>query len=132
MPAPEILLLDTVRIDGSDFPVMVQRTVPGRPLGEVIDHLSERQRHDVLVEIGGLIARINGIQIDDERDWPTAMAAELANRRAARDKILAAGFSTPQFDQMLELLEGIRPRLSLRAMGAVPWRPQPEAHLRDR
>ena len=40
VPAPEILLLDTVRLDGSDFPVMVQRTVPGRPLGEVINRLS--------------------------------------------------------------------------------------------
>ncbi len=106
VPAPEILLLDTVRIDGSEFPVMVQRTVPGRPLGEVINLLSERQRHDVLAEIGGLIARINGVHVDDERDWPTAMAADLANRHAERDKILAGGFSAPQFDRMLDLLEG--------------------------
>ena len=106
VPVPEILLLDTVRIDGSDFPVMVQRTVPGRPLGDVVHHLSQRQRHDVLVEIGGLMARINGIHLDDERDWPTAMAADLADRRAARERILAGGFSAPQFDQMLNLLEG--------------------------
>lgn len=106
VPAPEILLLDTVRIDGSEFPVMVQRTVPGRPLGEVIDRLSERQRHAVLAEIGGLIARINGIQVEAERDWPTAMAAELANRRAGRDKILAGGFSAQEFDRMLDLLDG--------------------------
>jgi len=44
VPAPEILLLDSVRIDGIEFPVMVQRTISGRPLAEVIDRLSERQR----------------------------------------------------------------------------------------
>jgi Ser/Thr protein kinase RdoA (MazF antagonist) len=106
VPAPEILLLDTVRIGGSEFPVMVQRTVPGRPLGEVISRLSERQRHDVLAEIGGLIARINGVHVDDERDWPTAMDGVLADRHAARDKVLAGGFSAAQFDRMLDLLEG--------------------------
>jgi Ser/Thr protein kinase RdoA (MazF antagonist) len=106
VPAPEILLLDTVRIDGSEFPVMVQRTVPGRPLDEVFNRLSQPQRHDVLVEIGGLTARINGIGVDDERDWPTAMAAVLADRHAARDKVLAGGFSAAKFDRMLDLLEG--------------------------
>ncbi|MBM7787854.1 phosphotransferase family protein [Tenggerimyces flavus] len=105
VPAPEILLHEMVGIDGSEFPVMVQRTVPGRPLGEIVDSLSERQRHDVLVEIGELIARINGVQVDDERDWPTAMSADLADRRAARDLMLAGGFSADQFDRMLELLE---------------------------
>lgn len=106
VPTPEILLLDTVRIDGSEFPVMVQRSVPGRPLADVVDGLSERQWHDVLAEIGGLIARLNGIHVDDERDWPTAMAAELADRHADRDKILAGGFSAPQVDRLLDLLEG--------------------------
>ncbi|GAA5033710.1 phosphotransferase family protein [Actinopolymorpha pittospori] len=106
VPAPEILLLDTVRIDGTEFPVMVQRTVPGRPLAEVVTSLSERQRHDVLAEIGGLIARISGVHVNDERDWPTAMAAELADRRSERDQVLAGGFSAAQFDQMLDLLEG--------------------------
>jgi Ser/Thr protein kinase RdoA (MazF antagonist) len=106
VPAPEILLLDTVRIDGSEFPVMVQRTVPGRPLGEVINRLSQRQRHEVLVEIGGLIARLNKIHVDGERDWPTAMAAVLADRHAARANVLAGGFSAPECDRMLDLLEG--------------------------
>lgn len=106
VPVPEILLLDTVRVDGSEFPVMVQRTVPGRPLGEVVDRLPERQRHEVLFEIGGLTARINGIGVDDERDWATVMAAELADRYAGRHKIGAAGFSAAQFDRMLHLLEG--------------------------
>ncbi|MEQ4204099.1 aminoglycoside phosphotransferase family protein [Actinopolymorpha sp. B17G11] len=106
VPGPEILLHDTVRIDHSEFPVMVQRTMPGRPLAEVVNRLSERQRHDVLAEIGGLIARINGVPVDDGRDWTTVMAAELVDRRAQRDQILAGGFSAAQFDRMLDLLEG--------------------------
>lgn len=106
VPVPEILLLDTVRIDGSELPVMVQRAVPGLPFGEVIDGLSERQRADVLTEIGRLIARINAIHVEDERDWPTMMAAVLADRYAERDKILAAEFSAPRFDRILDLLEG--------------------------
>ncbi|SDS63861.1 Ser/Thr protein kinase RdoA involved in Cpx stress response, MazF antagonist [Actinopolymorpha singaporensis] len=106
VPVPEILLLDTARIDGTEFPVMVQRTVPGRPLSDVINQLAERQRHDVLVEIGGLIARINGINVEDEPDWQTAMAADLAHRYANRDKIIDGGFSPAQFDRMLDLLQG--------------------------
>ncbi|MFD2081690.1 phosphotransferase family protein [Actinopolymorpha cephalotaxi] len=106
VPVPEILLLDTVRIDGAELPVMVQRTVPGRPLGDVIDGLSRRQRHDVLTEIGELIARINGIDVEHPLDWPTAMSADLANRQANRDRILAGGFSAPEFDRMLGLLQG--------------------------
>jgi Ser/Thr protein kinase RdoA (MazF antagonist) len=104
VPAPEVLLLDTVRVEGAEFPAMVQRAVPGRPLGEVIDRLSERQRHDLLAELGGLMARINGIQIDEECDWPAAIAAELADRAANRDKIIAGGFSAPQLDRILDLL----------------------------
>ncbi|GAB3911732.1 hypothetical protein GCM10011575_48210 [Microlunatus endophyticus] len=105
-PGPEILLLDTVRIDDVEFPVMVQRAVAGRPLGEVIDRLSERQRNDVLAEIGSLIARISQVPVDGRCDWPTAMAAELAHLYAARDKILAGGFEASEFDRIMDLLEG--------------------------
>jgi Ser/Thr protein kinase RdoA (MazF antagonist) len=83
---------------------MVQRTVPGKPLSELIDHLSERQRHEILTDLGGLIARINGIQVDDECDWPTVIAAEVAHRAANRDKIIAGGFSESEHDGILALL----------------------------
>lgn len=106
VPAPEILLLDTVRIDGSEFPAMVQRTVAGRPLGEVIDQLSEWQRHIVLAEIGGLIARMNQILVDDDRDWSSTMAADLVDLRTERGQVLAGGFSSSEFDRMVDLLEG--------------------------
>ncbi len=104
VPAPEVLLLDTVRVDGAEFPAMAQRTVPGRPLDKIIDHLSERQRHDVLTELGGMTARINGIQVDEECDWPAKITAELADRAASRDKIISAGFSASQVDRIFGLL----------------------------
>ncbi|MEQ4209499.1 aminoglycoside phosphotransferase family protein [Actinopolymorpha sp. B9G3] len=106
VPVPEILLLETVQMDGSEFPVMVQRTVPGRPLGDVVDRLSMRQRHGVLVEIGGLIARMNAVAVHDGPDWPTVMGTELARRYEDGDKILAAGFTVPEFDRMLDLVDG--------------------------
>lgn len=106
VPVPQILLFDTVQVDGRAFPVMVQSAVPGRPLGEVIDRLSDQQRHGVLHEIGELMARINANPADSDLDWSTAMAAGLRDRYAERDEILAGGFSTAEFDRMLDLLEG--------------------------
>ena len=106
LPVPEVLLLDTVRMDGAEFPVMVQRRVPGQPLAEVIDRLSQRQRDQLLSELGALIARLSQVPVDGRLDWPTAMATELADRYADRNKILAGGFSGPEFDRMLGLLEG--------------------------
>lgn len=107
VPVPEILLLDTIDTDGARFPVMVQRTVPGRPLGELIDGLSERQRHDVLIELGELIARINGVHVDEGRNWLTTTAAGLAELQTKRDQIvLASSVSAPEFDRVLDLLQG--------------------------
>jgi Ser/Thr protein kinase RdoA (MazF antagonist) len=106
VPVPEILLLETVQTAGSEFPVMVQRTVPGRPLGDVVDRLPMRTRHEVLVEIGGLMARMNGVPVHDGPDWLTAMGTELARRHEDRDKVLAAGFTVREFDHMLSLLDG--------------------------
>lgn len=60
----------------------------------------------MLSEIGGLIARLNEVVVDGRFDWPTEMAAELADRYTERDKIITGGFSGSEFDQMLDLLEG--------------------------
>ena len=89
-----------------EFPVMVQRTVPGRPLGEVINRLSRAATARCARRDRRTGRPTQRDPVDDERDWPTAMAADLADRHAERDKILAGGFSAPQFDRMLDLLEG--------------------------
>jgi Ser/Thr protein kinase RdoA (MazF antagonist) len=106
VPAPEILLLDTIDVSGREFPVMVQRTVPGRPLSEVIDRFSEQQVRQVLTQLGELIARLNGIRVESELDWPTVMSAGLADRSAHRDQVLAGGFSATEFDLIMDLLAG--------------------------
>ncbi|MFC7622107.1 phosphotransferase family protein [Microlunatus sp. GCM10028923] len=116
VPAPEILLLDTVEVGGREFPVMVQRAAVGRPLGEVIDRLSAQQLRDVLIELGELIARLNEVPVDHESDGPTAMAAALAHRQAERGQVLAAGFSASEFDQLIELLSEY-----VRDVPAEPW-----------
>lgn len=103
VPAPEILLLDTVRIDGADFPVMVQRSVPGRPLTHVYDALSARRRHQVLFEIGELIARLNGVPA--EVDWAADIRSEVAKRRTECELVLAGGFSAAEFERMIGLLD---------------------------
>lgn len=106
VPAPEILLLDTIDVGGGQFPVMVQRTVSGRPLSEVIDRLSGQQSREVLIHLGELMARLNGIRLEGDLDGPTAMAAALAQRTAEHDQVLAAGFSATEFDRIMELLAG--------------------------
>lgn len=105
VPAGEVLLLAGVHVDGTDFPVMVQRAVPGRPLGEVIGELSIEQRRDVLTEVGRLIARLGAITLDCPYDWRAATTASLAAQRAAQDGILDAGFTRTEVRAMFGLLE---------------------------
>lgn len=103
VPGPEVLLLDTVSLDGRDFPVMVQRAVPGLPLSDVYDGLTTRQRRAVLFEVGELIARLN--RVPARADWTTNTRAQVAKRRAERELIVAAGFTNVEFSQMINALE---------------------------
>lgn len=106
VPTGEVLLLDSIHLDGTDFPVMVQRAVPGQPLSEVIGGFSIEQRYDVLSEVGRLIARLSAITVDRPSDWTTVMAASFAAQRANQPLILDAGFTVAQARGMFELLEG--------------------------
>lgn len=103
MPAPELLLVDTVVIDGTAFPVMVQRVVPGRALVELYDELGQDQRHRVLVQIGRMIAGLTGIPVDG--DWTAGTASEVAKRRAERALVITAGFSDHEVDQLMTALD---------------------------
>lgn len=105
VPVPEILLLDTIDVDGSPFPVMVQRTVPGRPLGKVVDRLTARQRYDVLAEVGDLIARLNGVDVNDGASWLSTARADLADLATERHLItFTSGVTTTEFDRTVNLL----------------------------
>lgn len=106
VPTGEVLLLDSLHLDGAEFPVMVQRAVPGRPLSDVIGELSPEQRHGVLREIGRLLARLSMITIDRPSDWATTLAATLAARRADQRLLLNAGFTAVRVRRVVDLLEG--------------------------
>lgn len=102
VPGPEVLLVDLVTIDGEDFPVMVQRAVPGRPLGQMWAILDADQRYAALVEVGEIIARLG--QVPAPGDWAARTKAEVDDRRAERNLVLAAGFTPTEFDQMFAAL----------------------------
>jgi len=103
VPAPEVLLLDTLRIDDGSFPVMVQRTVPGLPLGAVYDTLATQQRQQVLGEIGDLIARLSHLPMD--ADWVPGTSSGIVTRQGDRDRVVAGGFPPGEFDRMIGLLQ---------------------------
>lgn len=105
VPTGEVLLIDTIGVEGAEYPVMVQRAVPGRPLREVIGELTSDQRHSALREVGQLIGRLNEITLDRPDVWTTAMAAGLGAQRADQALILEAGFTQAQTRGMFELLE---------------------------
>ena len=108
VPTGEVLLLDTVRVEDMEYPVMVQRAVPGRPLSDRIGGLTLDQRHAVLHEVGQLLGRLNAITVDRPGVWATAMAADLRAQRAQRADqalIVDAGFTVTQARGMFELLD---------------------------
>ncbi|WP_168207370.1 phosphotransferase family protein [Microlunatus elymi] len=104
VPGPEILLLDQVRIDATDYPVMVQRGVPGRALIETYGTLTREQRRRSLSELGSLIARLNSLRAD--ADWRDGFRTEIGNRRDERAAVLSAGFGSDEFAAMITALEG--------------------------
>jgi aminoglycoside phosphotransferase (APT) family kinase protein len=60
-PVPEILLVDTLSLDGDEREVMVQRAVPGRPLSDVQDALSRDELAHVWAQAGEALARIHSV-----------------------------------------------------------------------
>lgn len=103
VPGPEVLLVDLVTIDGEDFPVMVQRAVPGRPLGQMWAILDADQRYAALVEVGEIIARLG--QVPAPGDWAARTRAEVEERRTERNLVLTAGFTATEFDNMFAALD---------------------------
>jgi aminoglycoside phosphotransferase (APT) family kinase protein len=60
-PVPEILLVDTIALDGDERDVMVQRAVPGRPLGDLQDTLSRDELAHIWGQAGEALARIHSV-----------------------------------------------------------------------
>lgn len=103
VPVAELLLIDTVQIDGQDFPVMVQTAVRGSSFRALYPELSRSQRDSVLSQTGQLIARLNTVPGDT--DWKVSTALEVEKRRNEADNFLSAGFSRTELDTMIDALE---------------------------
>ncbi len=99
VPGPEVLLLDTVRIDDGEFPVMVQRAVAGRPLRDVASTLSVSERDRVLIEVGALMARLKSVRI--ERPAGSAPAGP----QVRRELLLAGGLTVAELELIIGCLE---------------------------
>lgn len=98
------------------YPVMVQRTVAGRPLSAVLPHAAVAARHDLLVETGEVVARLNSVPVDLEREWTADQRFPRAARRQSRDTIVAAGFTVEEADTMFGLVED-----HVAASAGPPW-----------
>jgi aminoglycoside phosphotransferase (APT) family kinase protein len=101
VPGPEVLLLDTIRIDDGEFPVMVQRAMAGRPLRDVAPELSARQRDRVLTEVGQVMARLQSVRIER----PATISAPPTGPQVRRELLLAGGLSAAEFDLIMGWLE---------------------------
>lgn len=108
----EVLLLDSIQVDGIDYPAMVQQAVPGRPLCDVIGDFSKTQRYAVLEEVGRFIGRLGSVAIDTSSSWTADAAATLAALRGEHSLLLDIGFTVTQVRAVLERLDGYLAELS--------------------
>ena len=125
VPVPEICLIDQIEglTDGStdeDRPltqgVMVQKRVPGRPLLEIQDRLSEQELADIYHQVGIALGKMHSIQVGgfykmnvdgewDFPDWESLSRAARRDRAAERPKLIQAGFNNQEIDTLLTLSE---------------------------
>jgi aminoglycoside phosphotransferase (APT) family kinase protein len=115
VPAPEVLLVETITIDQQGRDVMVQRRVPGRALSEIERDLTIEQRAAVWRQAGVALGAIHSIAVggfykrhsDGSWDFPNwESASKLSNVDRASEKLLLmqAGFSSADVDLMLHIL----------------------------
>jgi aminoglycoside phosphotransferase (APT) family kinase protein len=112
---PDVLLVETIDIDGNEREVMVQRRVPGRALSEIERDLTIEQRAAVWRQAGAALGAIHSIAVggfykrhsDGSWDFPNwESASKLSNVDRASEKLLLmqAGFSSADVDLMLHIL----------------------------
>jgi aminoglycoside phosphotransferase (APT) family kinase protein len=116
VPAPEVLLVEHLLVDGQPREVMVQRAVPGRPLCEIHAALSRDQLAEIWRQIGAALGAIHSVRAGgfykrhpdgswDFPDWASIMRSAIHDRTAEKPLLLAAGLAESEVDRMLALLE---------------------------
>lgn len=120
VPVPEVLLLDTVQLDGTEYDAMVQVKLKGKDFRTVID--SEASKADiekVLYEAGAQLKKIHEIKVDgfyrllgegewDFRTWEDVMNSSIKDRTAEKEQVLRAGFSESEFEEMIHIHEAYK------------------------
>ena len=115
VPAPDVLLVETLTIDEHPREVMVQRRVPGRALSEFEGDLTPQQRADVWRQAGAALGAIHSIRVGgfykrhpdgtwDFPDWDSVCKQSNIDRTSEKLLLMQAGFSSVDVDLMLHIL----------------------------
>ncbi|MGW0228101.1 phosphotransferase family protein [Actinopolymorpha singaporensis] len=122
VPVPDVVLVDRVRDDEEDLPVMVLSALPGRPLADVEAELSPVRLRAVLTDAGRLLATLHSVRTPGvwkpEADgrwntWDEIRDGVLAERRSERPELRSAGLSESEATVVLELVA--------RCVDEYPW-----------
>jgi aminoglycoside phosphotransferase (APT) family kinase protein len=116
VPVPDVLLVETIDIDGIKREVMVQRRVPGHALSEIERDLTIEQRAVVWCQAGAALGAIHSIAVggfykrhsDGSWDFPTwdsISKQSIIDRASEKPLLLQAGFRNHEVDQLLQRLE---------------------------
>lgn len=113
VPVPEVLLMDTIELDGERLDAMVQNRLRGKDFKKVIDTgISKKERERVLFAAGELLRKIHTIQVAgfyrlhgdgqwDFRSWEAVMDSSLRGRASEKELIMSTGFTEGEFVDMM-------------------------------
>jgi aminoglycoside phosphotransferase (APT) family kinase protein len=115
VPAPEVLLVETIAIDEHQRDVMVQRRVVGRALSEIEGQLTPEQRAAIWRQAGAALSAIHSIRVGgfykrhsdgswDFPDWKSISERSIIDRTAEKPLLMQAGFRADEVDQLLQML----------------------------
>jgi aminoglycoside phosphotransferase (APT) family kinase protein len=115
VPAPEVLLLEMLTIEGHPREVMVQRRVLGRALSEIEGDLTPDQRAMIWRQAGAVLGAIHSIGVGgfykhhpdgswDFPDWKSVSEQSIIDRTSEKPLLIQAGFRADEVDRLLRML----------------------------
>jgi aminoglycoside phosphotransferase (APT) family kinase protein len=114
VPAPEVLLVETITIDGQSREAMVQRRMLGRALSEVERDLTPAQRAAVWRQAGAALGAIHSIHVGgfykrhpdgswDFPDWSSVSQQSIIDRVSEKPLLMRAGLRADEVDRLLQM-----------------------------
>ncbi|MEZ4865523.1 MAG: aminoglycoside phosphotransferase family protein [Caldilineaceae bacterium] len=115
-PVPDVCHVGTLTVDGQSKLVMVQRRIPGRPLADIQQRLSQAELAHIYAQVGAALSQIHSVKVGgfyklnsggvwDFPDWASIAAADLHDRQGERPYLHQAGFSAKEIDRLLAIME---------------------------